>query len=177
MSGNDDKITVHLVSDRMKPVNGRLVVRAYKFDGTPVSSFELKIILPGERVKTVSLPTAKVYAGADTCNMFVHSIFSDGETDYENIFLPSSHKDIRLPEPKVTLNVRNDGDDLYVDVKSDTFVRAFKIYFNNDTDYFLADNYFDLIPGIQYSVKLKTDMSIDEAEESIGWTSLYNATN
>ncbi len=38
------------------------------------------------------------------------------------------------------------------------------------------DNYFDIVPGISYNVKLKTSLPLDIIKKKLNWTSVYNAT-
>lgn len=174
---NDDEITVYVVSDRLKQARGTLRVEAYRYDGTPLSSFKQSLRLPEGEVRKISLPKSKVFGDNDTRSIFVCSTFDTGEDTYDNIFLPSSQKDISLEKPEILINVREENEDLFLDITSDTFVRAFRVYLKDDVDYFLEDNYFDLLPGKQYSVKMETDLSKEEAEASIRWTSLFEATH
>jgi len=173
----DDNITLYIVSDRLKSAKGTLLVETYKFDGTLLSSSKQTITLPEGGVKEISLPKSKIFGDADTRDVFVYSTFNTRDAVYENIFLPVSQKDILLEKPEISINVRDDGGSFVLDLTSNTFVRALRVYFKNGIDYFLEDNYFDLLPGKQHSVKLKTNLSKSEIESSIQWTSLYNATH
>ena len=174
---NDDDITVYVVSDKLKHVTGTLLIETYKYDGTLLSSFRQKLTLPEGEVRKISLPKSKVFGKADPCSLLISSTFDTGEASYENIFLPSSQKDILLEKPEIQISVRKENEDLFLDITSDTYVRALKVYFKDNVDFFLEDNYFDLLPRKKYSVKLETDLNKEDVESSIQWTSLYEATH
>lgn len=174
---NDNEITIYVVSDRLKKTNGILQIEAYKYDGTLLSSFKQKLTLPEGEVKKISLPKSKVFGKSDPRSLLISSTFDTGEASYENIFLPSSQKDILLEKPEIQIKVRNENEGLILDITADRFVRACRLYLKDNTDYFLEDNYFDLLPGKQYSVKLQTDLNKEDVESSIQWTSLYEATH
>lgn len=170
-------IDLYLVSDKQKAADGTLRVEAFTFDGNSISSYTCRLTLPANDVKKISIPKKRVYASADTCAIFIHSTFTHHGTVYESIFLPASQKLIRLSKPEVNIDIRRTDDGYTLDIASNKFVRAFKIGLKGDVEYFLDDNYFDLLPGRHYSVRLTTAMPASAIASSLYWTSLYQATH
>lgn len=176
MDANDD-VDIYVVSDRQTPTKGTLQIEVCKFDGTPLSSFKQKLALTDGDVQKISLPKSKMFGNAERSDIFVYSTFISDGTAYENIFLPASQKEISLVKPEISMNVKEENNGLLLDITSNTFVRAFRLNLKNDADCFFEDNYFDLIPGRKYSVKLNTTLDKDEVESSLQWSSLYEATH
>ena len=84
-----DNLTTYVVSDKLSPAKGTLMIEAYTYDGTPLSSTKRKMVLSEGEVKKFSLPKSQIFGEADPAGIFVHSTFDIEEYCYEKIFLPS----------------------------------------------------------------------------------------
>lgn len=165
-----DSLEISVVNDHLSPVSGTLRLRSGRFDGTPLAdrSFNLTV---GE-VERVVIPASELYAPADSAEVYV---LADFNGDFENIFLPVAPKEQKLTSPEVKIEVLpSEADGRYrVRLVADRFVRAMRLTLPGDDRHFFSDNYFDMIPGREYEVDLKTSLPLDEI--NIRWTNIADA--
>jgi len=177
VTDDNDTIAVHIVSDRVNNAIGVLTIESFTFDGTPIAKHSCQIDIPANGIGHVNFPKSMFFGNIGQDSRYVYSTLKTDDDIYENIFLPSSQKDIKLSKPQLSIDIDGENGQYTVTVSSDTFVRAFKMTLQGCEDYFFDDNYFDLIPGKKHSVNLKTGLSKDEIRNMIQWTSVYNATH
>lgn len=166
-----DSLTATVVSDLTEPVKGTLRLRSAALDGTPGQHEITRELTVGETAR-VKVAKEALYAPADSANTFVLATFND---DYENIFLPAAPKAMKFTEPniEITIGEANAEGEYPVTVKADRFVRAMRLTLDGDDSHFFSDNYFDLLPGREATVSLRT--SLPREQINIVYTHLFDA--
>ena len=144
---NENRIYVHVVSDRITPTKGSLVVTTMKHDGSKVSSISKKIILEKNSVKKLEFPELELFHGANRSDLIVYTSFKDDTKNYENVYLPISQKNVAFLKPNVDISLSGNDGCYDITVKSETFVRAFYMTIEDSDDYFFNDNGTSRNPG------------------------------
>lgn len=174
-----DSVQVYVVSDRRKSATGTLSLTVGRLDGTgaPLYSEKLRCDLPVAAVTTYDFPLAGLLGGSAAADVYILAEFSCGDDLYENICVPVAPKDASFGEPQVNLEITGTPGEYTVNVTADKFVRALRMAVDGNDGHMFSDNYFDLLPGRTYSVKLNSILSPEALRQSFGWTSLYHATH
>jgi beta-mannosidase len=80
-------------------------------------------------------------------------------------------KYLDLPKPTVTHSITKAQDGYNITLSTD--VLAKNVYLTaGGGDYFFSDNYFDILPGQEVTVHLKTDLSEDELSKVLSLRTL-----
>ncbi len=154
----DDTVTAHVVSDLLSPLNGVVTLTVSTFDGDTL--FEETASVSVDANAATSGPTFSLSAvtGRER-DVFVHARYTadDPAAVAENFLLLAEPKDLRLPNPGLTLTVADAGDyDLMLTVTAQRF--APYVWLRRADSVPLAgidDNYFHLRPGETRTLRLR----------------------
>lgn len=174
---NEENLDIYLVSDRGEKAKGLLSVKAMSMDGKLIGRVSRQISVSPEGVTTIDVPVAELWKDSDEKDIFVLSTFQTGDDSYENIFFPSSQKDINFSRPEISIDVDGDNGRYVVTLYADKFVRAMALSIPQGDDCFFEDNYFDMLPGREYKIGLTSGLSRQQIADSISFTTLYDATH
>lgn len=172
----NDSIRIYVVSDRLKKSDGKLTMSATTMNGQEITGLSIPLTVARQGVESVILPQDELFKNENLSNVILYVTYKSDNEVYEDIYFPLPQKSMEFMKPEVVVDVVGDNGNYVVNVSSETFVRAFRVSIPDD-DYFFEDNYFDLIPGKKYSVRLKSNLSANEIMDNLTWTSLYNATH
>lgn len=173
----DNKLDVYCVSDRLIPSNGILEVTSMTLDGKVVYSERKLVTVDSNSSKLISEYDLNLLKKSyDNNNLMVYlKLFVDG-IDYDNIRLLSSNKDLNLLKPDISVDFEDKDCAIELILSSKVFVRG--VYLSiPDANYFFEDNYFDIVPGLEKKVLLKTDKSVDYLKKYLKITSLFDSYN
>ena len=164
----DGKLTVHVVSDLLKPFKGKLNVRICDFAGKPVFEKTHAItVKPNASVKAFERTVSSMLDGKTRGDVFVHvTLDENGKTAAENTYYLAPQKDVNFPSSTITRTVNKTDEGYILTLNTDLLARA--VYLSlDDTDNFFSDNYFDLIPGKTVTVKVNTKLPQSEFEKQL----------
>lgn len=171
-----DSIQLSLVSDRLKSTNGTLNVTVRNMKGDILKSERLTVKIPSQGVEKIFFPKKDLFGDNNLASLYVDFLLDTNTENYSIIFFPLPQKEMKFLKPEIKIDITGSDGNYTVNVSSDVFVRAFRMTIPDEKAFF-DDNYFDIIPGKTYSVKLKSDLPLKEIADKIAWTSLYNATH
>ncbi len=171
----NDSVTVTLVSDNRKPVKGQLEIKAMTLDGKVL--FEQKQNLTAKANASVLVfdkPLSELTKGEKKENVIVYTAFTaDGKT-YDNVGFPVKQKDMDYKKPNISKQITPAKDGFNVTLKSDTFARGVFMSING-IDNFFSDNYFDLLPGKEKTIFVKTPLPQNDFENQLKTISLADS--
>lgn len=172
-----DTVKVYIVSDRLVNVKGDLTVSVTGLDGTPVSSITVPVAIKAGSVELAEFSKSALIAGKDEKNLCIYTTLSTPGKTYENITLPLSAKDMVFTKPDIRWTIVKLSDEKYdITMQAENFARAVYMTLPGEEQYFFNDNFFDMMPGRNYTVQLTTSLPIDKVKEKFTLTSLYEAT-
>jgi beta-mannosidase len=109
------------------------------------------------------VPVKDILAGADPLDSYVRLIYTDSDgQEHSNLRFFTNQKNVRFLNPDINLNVKQVADYKEITLVSKTFARAVYLSVKDSELLHFSDNFFDLHPGEQYTVRVKTDMSAEE---------------
>ena len=94
-----------------------------------------------------------------------------GVSYQNNIFL-CQQKDLQLQPDKPSIQVEQAEGGCRITLKANKFIRALALSID-DEDYWLDNNYFDLLPGKSTTCFLQTRLSAEEVKQKLSIRSLF----
>ncbi len=145
----DGKLIVMGCNDTDKDISLNLRVGWVAFDGSNDDSGVLKVIIPTRVRKVLYRLDASRH---DIFNGVYYARPEDGCIN-PAIFHATDTRNLKLCPPRLRImSTKDDGVDLLVNIKADTFCHG--VYLDTDADWKLSDNYFDMLPGENRSVRV-----------------------
>lgn len=171
----DGKLNVYVVSDRLQPAAGVLEVKVMKLTGELLNSYSKNVkINPNASNHVFSVDSAEMLKGTKAGDVFVRAEFKEaGKTVYTNNYFLTRQKDVNYPVVNIAKNIKRVNDGYEVQLTSDKFARAVFISLNGIENFF-ENNYFDLLPGVPYTVRVTTKISQPDFEKQLKIISLID---
>jgi beta-mannosidase len=171
----DGLLNVYLVSDRLKNAKGTLSVSIIRLTGGIVNSFNRTVEVKANTSNRVfSGSVEDLLKDARRSDVVVNVVFSTGKETYKNNYFLDKQKNIRFPEVSITRSVKPSADGYEVTLQSGRFARA--VFLSLDgIDNFFDNNYFDILPGENVAVHVKTKLPPGEFEKQLKIVSLSGA--
>lgn len=169
---NGDKLDFYIVSDRLKETKGKLDIKVIKLNGTEVNSVSQSVTVPKNTSTNVYSTSIDAFIkGSARNDVFVYVTFDDENGKrYTNRYFPALQKDIDFPKVNITRKVRPVEGGYEITLQSDKLARAVMLSVEG-IDNFFENNYFDVLPGQEVKVKVKTKLSQSEFEKQLKVTS------
>ncbi|WP_170111255.1 glycoside hydrolase family 2 protein [Mangrovibacterium marinum] len=155
-----DQFKVGVVNDKLEDIQAELKMKVIDFDG--------KVIWEENKPVTVAANSSADYFDVnekaflkdkDSKNqLFVVELYDGGQLLSSNEFFFSPVKDLNLPKPTVESSIAAVDGGYDITLKSDKLAKNLFLTIG-DEDGFFSDNYFDLFPGQEVTVHLKTAIS------------------
>lgn len=171
---NGDSIMVHVVSDRLTPVDGVLKATVYSLDGKQLGTLDSEIHLPEQENVALSFLKAQIIDAASENNLIIDWEFVTGDDTYEYVQHLEKFKDMRLRVPEIKLTVVPVEDYFVIEVSSPQYVKGFYMTLPGEGNFF-SDNYFDLLPGKKYGVKLTSHHTLEDVRSNLKYVTLKDA--
>ncbi len=163
----DDKLKVHLISDKIENTPVASLLQIVKLDGTVV----------WEQKQSLNLD-----ANANDCilNEKINDLIGNNakedialvmSTEYDNtqtetMFYFTKPKDLKLQKADVAIRVVEQGNSAEIYLKSDHFVKNIELTAEGFEGKW-SDNYFDMLPNKEYKIVFKGKKSIENIASNI----------
>jgi beta-mannosidase len=166
----NEKVSVYVVSDKLKNTSAELQITAMDFSGKILSKEIRKIEIPANSSAVYFEESIqKLISGQKKSDSYLQiQVVADGSTLAENNFFFGPHKSLSLPLPKISTELKQAGDSISVTVSTDVFSKNVYMYFDG-IDANLSDNFFDLNAGSTKTVRFKAPekTSLEELKRSL----------
>jgi len=146
---NED-IKVWVVNDYLTNYTDRLQLTVYDFAGDQITTKEIEVAVEANKAVKVAQFTEAELLNGNKANEVVLQLRSINKAE-ENIYYLRDHKDLNLPEAKLTVKV--DQANQEVTIVTDKFARFVKLELPVEKISF-SDNYFDLLPNTTKTLKI-----------------------
>ena len=153
-----DTLEVYIVSDLLKETQGVLDVQVMDLKGNVVYADEQVVRVPANSSRSqFCYRFADVLGGRRTNEVVVYAKFSpaDKSEPVEATYFMARQRDIDLPEATIERAIDTVEGGYEVTLTSDVFARGVFLCLEG-LDYFVSDNYFDLLPGVARKVLVGT---------------------
>jgi beta-mannosidase len=177
---HDGKVEVYVVSDKLESLTGKVHARLMDFMGNVL----------WEKTQEVQLPAASsaIYSTLDEKELFADSAKTDRRKDFlildlevagknvsrNSVFFDVTHN-LELPvSPKIESRLSKTADGYVLTLQARQLARDVQISFG-DLDAQVSDNYFDLLPGEEVTVTVKSGASLEQVQSALKTISLTDA--
>jgi beta-mannosidase len=174
---HDDKVDIYVVSDNLQPLLATIHTRLLDFSGKALMEQTKDIQAPAQSSSIyLTLDKAELAAKGDLRGSFlVVDLEAAGKRVSRNLVFFDAMHNLQLPvAPKIDSSLSASGKDYIITLQSPKLARNVDLSFG-DLDVEASDNFFDLLPGEQVTVTLKSAATIDQLRESLKLTSLTDA--
>ncbi len=172
----DGTTTVSLLNDRTRALKGELRLRVFDMDGKLLHEERRADELPPLASKDVGkFVDADLLRGADPKrSVAVFELRVEGEPVSRGMVYFDAAKSLALPDPGLQAKVEKDGKGYRVVVSARKFARAVWLDFG-EAGVQLSDNAFDLVPGEQVAIALRSDTDLEALRKALRVRSLVDA--
>ncbi len=174
---HDDKVDVYVVSDKLQALSGTVHMRLLDFSGNSLLEETKDVQVPAQsNAIYFSVDRAALAAKGDLHKSFlVFDLDVAGKRVSRNLIFFGAMHDLELPvAPKIETTLSKTGDDYTVTLQSSKLARNVFISFG-DLDIQSSDNYFDLLPGEQTTIHLKSSAGQEQLRVALKVMSLTEA--
>ncbi|MCH5237770.1 MAG: glycoside hydrolase family 2 protein [Muribaculaceae bacterium] len=171
---NNDSLTVYLISDVNRQLKGNLVVSSYNLDGEHIKSLHREITIPPQGKETVFFTLPEVIGDNAKENVVTEFQFITADDTFNNVLTYVKPKDLVLDSPMLEISIEENEGKKLIRLKSDNYIKSLFMSLPQE-EYFLSDNYFDLIPGKEYIVTIDSDQPLDQIVKKLEWMSVYDS--
>jgi beta-mannosidase len=167
---NYDHLKVFLISDKTKPVSATLKLELMDFTGKQLWSYSMKTFVMPNTSKTyyaVDLPVISENLKREEVVLSIKLEDAKKETVAQTLEYFASPKDLNLPQPKISFDVQNKNGASELKLKTDVLAKNIYLDFEADTESFFSDNFFDLTPNEERTIKIKTPQTLEEIKRRL----------
>jgi beta-mannosidase len=156
---NND-ITVHAVSDELVDITSKLKLTILNFKGKIISQKEINVNINQNTSTELFKISEKDILNEYKKNEVVLKVelFNAKKLLAENLFYFVKPKDLKLQNPEINIKIVKKEGKKYLQVSTTSLVKNLYINYPNQS-FFLADNYFDLLPNTIKQIEIVGDLN------------------
>ncbi|HKT42236.1 MAG TPA: glycoside hydrolase family 2 protein [Rhodanobacteraceae bacterium] len=173
---NKDMTTVTLVSDRTTPVAAQWRLRVMDFTGKVIAQKQVDITLAAlSSTHVATFTDAQLLHGADPRTTFaLFDLLVDGREVSRNLVFFDEPKNLALPLPHIRTQLARTNGGYVLTLESGTLAREVWVSFD-DTDADISDNAFDILPGQQVTLAVRSKATLDALRKTLKIGNLADA--
>ena len=173
----DGQLTVHLVSDYLKPVRGKFTLKVMDMEGNIIYSKAEATKTPVNSSKLIFKSDIKKISGNASFNdIIIYTEFQTSNKTYTNIAYTAEQKFMNYRPVNIKWKIKKINDGYELLLTSEVFARGVFLSLPG-IDSFFEDNYFDLLPHSPKVIKLRSSKTLNEIDQQIKVTSLVDSYN
>ena len=174
---HDGTVDVYVVSDKMEATDAKIRMRLLDFNGKVLADKTRDVNVPPQSSAIYLNNSEKEIVGsANPDNTFLlFDLVVGGHRISRNEIFFDHMRNLVLPlQPVIQKSLVAEKDGFQLTLKSPVLARNVSLSFG-DLDVTASDNYFDLVPGEETTVHLKSSASLAQLRQALKATSLTDA--
>jgi beta-mannosidase len=160
---NNDNLEVFIISDSLQNTKASLELTIIDFYGNILNKLEKDIVVESNCSQVyLCKDIPDLVLGNDLNNVLISAVLSDSKRNVidESLYYFVPPKDLKLPDPKVTIEVENRENNM-VAFKLATEVLAKNVYLQCNVEGHFSENYFDLLPNSEMKLFFISEEEVD----------------
>lgn len=172
---SDTKINVYINSDSLKAIEGKLSIKLLTFAGKVVFQKDMDVqVKPLSNKIFFSIPSAELLKGLDKNELVLSTVLTrNGLVISDNLLYFDHCKFLKFQNPEIKTEIVPDGLGFEIVLSASSLAKSVYLSLPNGDDGF-SDNFFDLLPGDNVKIKLKTDLSLEVVKANLAVRSLLD---
>lgn len=174
---HDDQVDVYVVSDKLQPLSGTIRIRLMDFSGSVLfdQSKDIQIRAQSSATYLTIEKNALAAKGNLRQSFLVVDLMVGTERLSRNLLFFDVTHNLELPvAPAIETDLRKDANGYDISLRSAKLARNVYVSFG-DLDAQTSDNYFDLLPGEEVKIRVKSSATIEEIKAAMKIMSLTQA--
>jgi beta-mannosidase len=162
MKTEKDRAKIHVVNDSLREIKGQLQVESFDFTGRMIFSDTKNItVRPDTSEEFYNVGFEQLLNKIEKKNnvYLKLSFLENGQKVSESIRYLVQPKDLNLKKGEVFKTVEKAENGFIFKLKSPTLLKS--VYLSVNTEGVFHNNYFDLLPNVEYSILYKTKVDLD----------------
>ncbi len=174
---HDGAIDVYVISDKLQATTGQVRMRLLDYDGKTLLDKTQDVQIPAQSSAVYLTANEKATLGSASPDgsFMVFNLMVDGKTVSRNELFFDRMRNLQLPlKPAIQSSIVTVGGEYILTLRSPVLARNVYLSFG-DIDVTTSDNYFDLLPGEEVIVRLKSPATLPQLQQALKVTSLTDA--
>lgn len=173
---DEQNFKVGIVNDHLNEVNGQLILEIMDFNGKVVWKKDLHVNIPANSSSDYfDVKKDGFLSQKNTRNLFFFTkLVQDGQVIARNVFFFRPYKELNIPIPKVEYTIEKINSGFNIHLKTDKLAKNVFLQIESEEGFF-SDNYFDMLPGGETTIKLETGMSEEKLKDVLSIRTLDDA--
>lgn len=166
--------TAHIISDAFNGWEGVCLIQFCDLQGRELKRFEQAASVARDAVCHLSLSELEAaFRQKETPAGFLRiRLLNKENVIYDTTVFPDAIKDVSLPTPQLTWEIKNHPDGAALTLRSTTLIKDLYLWLEEQQGHF-SDNFFDLLPGEARTVMISGASASAFSSETLAWTSVY----
>lgn len=174
----NERLKVYITNDKLTDASGTLNMQLCDFNGKKLWKKDTAVIVKANSSgRYYDVCISDILRNANMSNqVYLKTQFNCQSIEtYNNLFYFAIPKELLLKKPDIKLNFQNEAPGNYtIRLRSNYLAKNIHLYIENaDADF--SNNYFDLLPNEDITIKCKTSLSLDQLKQQLKYESLYDA--
>ena len=172
----DGHIPVYVVSDLRQTMDGEITLRLLDFKGAVLRERSESVkVGPNSSKKVLDLDFADFMGPNMPSNVVASAVFKADGVKAQSIYFFTMLKMVKLPKAKISRTIETFPGGFSIRLNSDHFARGVYLSVADDKPLFFSDNYFDMLPGENQVVMVRTSINKHEFEKKLRIISMCDA--
>ena len=174
---HDGVVDVYVVSDMLQPTKGQVHIRLLDFNGATLFDRTQEVEIPAQSsARYVNINEKEVIGRAAINRTFLLlELRVSGQTVSRNELFFDTMRNLQLPlKPAIKSSVSGSGPSYVLILRSPVLARKVCLSFG-DLDVQPSDNFFDLVPGEERAVQVRSAATLEQLQRALKITSLTDA--
>ena len=152
MVSEKDSMAVHILSDTIHVCTGTLMLRGMQLNGKETADTSLRFVIHPDRQTIFKFPKWKFnIQNADSAHFLLEAMLCvENKLAAEKIYYFCKTNQLYLEKPLITLSVKPHKKGMELQLRTDKPVK--NVWLSARADVHFSDNFFDMLPGRNYSV-------------------------
>jgi len=172
----DGRLPVYVVSDRLEPLKGEIVLQLMGFDGVVHKERRESVeVESNSSLQALDIDLDDFLGALNPSNVLVSAVFKSENSSADSIYMLTPLKNVDLPVAKIKTEITEFPGGYSIRLSSEHFARGVYLSIDDEEILFFSDNYFDLLPGTSKVVVVRSARSRDDFEKKLSVISMCDA--
>jgi len=158
-----ERVDVYIVSDSLDDIDAILIWKIIDFEGNILNNGQQNVRIEENSSQVFTTVSIDHFLGQKSNIVLSSEIWRNDKLLCDGQYYFTKPKDLNLYETVINIDVKNDSNEYTITLTSEKLAKA--VCLSCTLNGFFSDNYFDLLPGEEKTVRFTSDQTNDENPE------------
>ncbi|RLC23380.1 MAG: glycoside hydrolase family 2 protein [Deltaproteobacteria bacterium] len=156
----NEEVDIYLISDSLDDTDALLKWKILDFEGAVLKSEKKNVRIKENSSKIFATVSTDQFLNQKSNIVLLSEIWYNDELLCNSRYYFTRPKDLNLPEANISIEVKRENNEYLILLTSEKLAKA--VCLSCTMDGFFSDNYFDLLPGEEKTIRFTSDCTNDE---------------